>query len=188
MFLKNHPILGTLHGMSMSSVHRYFHDKFGPLLKLPGMMGKPDILITLDPQQYDKVFRTEGTWPYRRGIEIFDHYRTKIRPEVFQGFGGLVSDQGETWHKMRTAVNPVMLKPATVRSYVPKVDQIATDFLQKMHLMRDSNNEMPAEFGTELSLWALESIGMIALDRRLNVMSFDRDEDAELLVKVIAMH
>lgn len=170
--------------MQMSAVHRHFHDQFGPLLKLPGMMGKPDILITLDPQQYDKVFRTEGAWPYRRGIETFDHYRTKVRPEVFKGFGGLVSDQGETWHKMRTAVSPVMLRPATVRSYVPTVDSIAREFLQKMHMLRDAKDEMPADFGTELSLWALESIGMIALDRRLNVLSFERDEEAQKLVQV----
>lgn len=170
----------------MSEVHRHFHELFGPVLKFPGIgiMGKPDIVINLDPQQYEKVFRNEGPWPNRRGIEIFDYYRTKLRPDVFKGFGGLVSDQGETWHKMRTAVNPVMLRPATVRSYLPTVDDIAKEFVQKMHILRDANNEMPADFGTELSMWALESVGMIALDRRLNVMSFERDEDSEKLVKV----
>lgn len=168
----------------MYDVHHRFYELFGPLVKFPGMMGKPDILINLDPQQYDKVFRTEGPWPYRRGIETFNHYRTVVRPEVFEGYGGLVSDQGETWHKMRTAVNPVMLRPATVRSYVPSVDQIAREFVKKIHVLRDANEEMPADFGTELSLWALESIGMIALDKRLGVMSFERDEDAERLIKV----
>lgn len=168
----------------MRSVHRHFHDLFGPLVKFPGLMGKPDTIIALDPQQYDKVFRTEGPWPFRRGIETFNHFRTEVRPDVFQGYGGLVSDQGETWHNMRTAVSPVMLRPATVRSYVPKVDDIAREFVQKIQLLRDDKCELPADFGTELSLWALESIAMIALDRRLNVMSFQPDEDGQKLVQV----
>jgi hypothetical protein len=30
---------------------------------------------------------------------------------------------------MRTLVNPVMLKPATVKLYVPQVDEIAKEFV-----------------------------------------------------------
>lgn len=149
------------------------------------MLDKPSMVICLEPKNYEIVFRTEGSWPIRRGIETFNYYRETVRPDIFQGFSGLVNDQGETWHQMRTAVNPVMLRPLTVKAYIPAVDQVAIEFVQKMHVLRDANEEMPADFGTELSLWALESIGMIALDRRLGVMAFERDEESEKLLQVI---
>lgn len=168
----------------MADLHKYLHNKFGPLVRFPSLLDKPSMVICLDPKNYEVVFRTEGAWPNRRGIETFRHYREKIRPEVFHGYGGLVNDQGETWYKMRTAVNPVMLRPLTVKAYVPAVDQVAREFVEKMHVLRDANEEMPADFGRELSLWALESIGMIALDRRLGVMVFERDDEAEKLITV----
>ena len=37
--------------------------------------------------------------------------------------------QNEGWHKMRTIVNPVMLKPATVKLYVPQVDEVTKEFV-----------------------------------------------------------
>lgn len=31
---------------------------------------------------------------------------------------------------MRTIVNPVMMKPATIKLYVPQVDAVSKDFIQ----------------------------------------------------------
>lgn len=176
--------VGDMNGIPMADLHKYLYKNFGPLVRFPSLLDKPSMVISLDPKNYEIIFRTEGTWPVRRGIETFKHYREKIRPDVFHGYGGLVNDQGETWAKMRTAVNPVLMRPLVVKAYIPSVDQVAREFVQKMHGLRDVNDELPADFGTEMSLWALESIGMIALDRRLGVMGTDRDEEAQKLVTV----
>lgn len=160
-------------------------DKYGPLSRLPGMLGKPDMVFTFDPAHFEPVYRTEGVWPQRRGLASFTYYRTEVRPDVFKGMGGLVSDQGATWHRLRSAVNPAMMAPKVAKSYVPAVDAVTRDFLRKVHMLRDADDELPANFGTELNLWSLESIGAIALDRRLGVMAFERDADAELLIKTV---
>lgn len=37
--------------------------------------------------------------------------------------------QDEDWYKMRTVVNPVLMKPGIVRRYIPQVDEISKDFI-----------------------------------------------------------
>lgn len=176
---------GVYHKVQPAVFNRLLSDQYGQLCRLPGLLGKPDMVFCFDPSYFGTIYRTEGIWPRRHSLESFAYYRTKVRPDVFKGMGGLVSDQGETWHKLRSAVNPVMLPPKVAKSYIPAIDAVTRDFMNKIHLLREDNGEMPATFGTEMSLWALESIGVIALDRRLGVLSFERDEDAELLIKTV---
>lgn len=147
-------------------------------------MGKRDLIFTFDPKNFEKVFRTEGTWPARRGKDAFEHYRKIIRPEVFKGMGGLFGDQGEQWLKMRLATNPIMMQPQIVRSYIEPIDEVAKEFVTKIKQMRNVDDEMPDEFGTELCQWALETICLIALDQRLGVISIDKNPEAASLIKV----
>lgn len=112
------------------------------------------------------------------------HYRKQVRTDVFKNIGGLISEQGQPWASFRSKVNPVMLQPKTVKTYIPQVDAVAVDFLESVKASRDTNNELPADFGISLNKWALESIGVIALDQRLGVLVED-DPDAQLLIKSI---
>lgn len=110
-------------------MHRLFQQDFGDLVRFPGILGRKDTVMTFLPDDFEKVFRTEGPWPNRRGLASFVHYRKEVRPEVFKGLGGLVSEQGENWQKFRSIVNPVLLQPKTVRSYVGKLDEISREFM-----------------------------------------------------------
>lgn len=125
-------------------------DEYGGILRLPGILGNDPVIMVTDPKDFEFVLRNEGVWPYRRGIATFNHYRKNIRPDVFQNMGGLISESGEAWGKMRTAVNPIMLKPATVNAYTPVVDEISIEFCDRIKILRDSNNELPAKFLYEL--------------------------------------
>ncbi len=158
--------------------------EYGNLLRLPGSFGRRDIIFTYIPNDFETVFRTEGVWPYRRPIFAFDHFRRNVRPEEFKNNGGLVNDQGEVWGNMRSAVNPVMLKPKTVRAYIPAIDDVAKDFVAKMKTISDENQEMPATFGYELNKWALESIAVIALEQRLGVITNDSDPEVQKIIQV----
>lgn len=175
---------GKFSKLGVRDLHKRILVEYGPLVKFPGLFGKPTMVISYDPAHFEKVFRTEGVWPVRRGIYTFGYYRQKVRPEVFKGYAGLVSDQGETWSKMRTAVNPVMMQPRVIKSYVEPVDTVAREFVAKMRQMRDGNGEMPDDFAQELNQWSLESIGVIALEQRLGVMADVRLPETEAVIKV----
>ena len=168
----------------MLEMQRKIQSEYGNLVKMPGVLGKHDIVFVSDPAHVEKVFRTEGLWPVRRGMDTFEYYRKEIRPEVFKDMGGLISDQGEKWFKLRSIANPVMLQPKIVNSYIPVVDGVAQDFIKKIKLIKDEKDEMPDDFGNELNQWGLESIGTIALDQRLGVMSFEQTPESQKLIRV----
>lgn len=168
----------------MIDLQMKLHEEYGSVIRLPGMFGRRDIIFTFDPKDFEKVYRTEGIWPERRGLETFAYYRKKVRPELFKDMGGLISEQGKQWSDLRSKVNPVMLQPKTVKSYIPPVDEVACEFLAQTIEKRDANNELPADFGYQLNKWALESIGVIALDQRLGVLS-ENDPTAKRLTKSV---
>ena len=56
------------------------------------MFGRPEMVLTFSVNDAEKLFRFEGQFPYRRGIETFAYYRQKIRPDIFAEYGGLGSE------------------------------------------------------------------------------------------------
>lgn len=162
----------------MSDFSRIMHEEYGKITKLPTMLGNQGYILLYDPNDFELVFRNEGIWPVRRGMETFDVYRKKVRADLFKNHGGLISDQGASWSKMRTTVNPILLKPSTVNTYVPVVDEISIEFIERLKSLRSKDSETPANFGYELNKWSLESITAIALDQRLNVMNSVESEDS----------
>ena len=55
-----------------------------------------------------------------------------------------------------------------------------------MKKLRDSNNEMPADFQNYMNTWSLESVVAVALERRLHILDgTSKDEKALLLIKEI---
>lgn len=182
-----HFTVGKYHDKEPLDMHASLNKEYGNILRFPGSFGRKDIIFTYDPNDFETVFRTEGVWPYRRPLFVFDYFRKNVRPEVYKNSGGLVNDQGETWGHMRSVVNPVMLKPNTVRAYIPAIDDVAGDFVAKIKSMGDENQEMPANFGFELNKWALESIALIALETRLGVITNDNDPEVQKIIQVKAL-
>lgn len=163
-------------------MHRGMRKKFGDVVKIPGMLGRKNMLLTFDPVIFETVFRTEGTYPVRRGLETFIYYRKKVRPDVFRGTGGLLSEHGQTWLDFRSIANPILLPPKAVRLYVDKVDQVTQEFMQLIRSIRNPTTfETEYKFGYNLKCWALESIGIIALDERLGTMEGETDESQKII-------
>lgn len=78
-----------------------------------------------------------------------------------------------------------MMQPKTVKSYIPVVQAIADEFVERIRSIRDENLEVPADFSNETNKWALESISSIALDQRLNLMrDHDPNSDGQQLISV----
>lgn len=167
-------------------MHRAMRNDFGDVVRIPGLLGRADTLLAFKPCIFEKVFRTEGQFPRRRGLETFIYYRKKWRPEIFGDTGGLLSEHGAKWLDVRSKVNPVMLQPKVVKMYVEKVDQVAIEFLDKMRMMRNKESqEMPDNFGHELNCWALETIGVIALDQRLGILHDAQHVHGQTIINVM---
>ncbi|XP_052864320.1 cytochrome P450 CYP12A2-like [Anopheles cruzii] len=176
---------GRYAGLPVIEFHQRLREDFGDLVRIPGLMGKPDVVLSYKPADYEKVFRTEGIWPVRRTLDTFTYYRTKVRPEIFGETGGLANEQGEKWQKTRTITNPVLMQPKTVGLYVDQVDEIAREFMTIIGGLRDAKNELPADFDQWLNRWALETIGVLALDTRFGVLHADPLGHAKTIITLV---
>ncbi|KAG4080699.1 hypothetical protein HA402_013229 [Bradysia odoriphaga] len=176
---------GKYHNLHFFEMNKALYKDYGTIFKFPGLFGKPDKIFTFDPKDMETVFRNEGQWPVRQGIDTFDYYRKKVRPDIFTKGSGLVSDHGEPWAKLRSAANPIMMKPKVVKAYIPGIDCVAKDFIDKIKTLRDEKNEMPDDFQNEMNKWSLESIALIALEHRLGLITRDDDPENQKLINAV---
>ncbi|XP_053673839.1 cytochrome P450 CYP12A2-like [Anopheles nili] len=176
---------GRYAGIDFIDVHRLFRKDYGTILRLPGMMGRKEVVLSFLPEDFEIVYRTEGVQPERHGFETMAYYKHRVRPDIFKGMGGLVTDQAESWQKTRTIVNPVMMQPKTLKRYVEQVDEVAREFMTIVSNFRDENYEAPADFARWINRWALETIGMIALDTRFGVLNSDTSGGEKQLVGLV---
>lgn len=81
-----------MHNSTLIDLHNVLREEYGDIFLIKGMMDKPNIVFTYIPADIEKVYRTEGIWPVRIGLETFTYYRKKVRPDIFKDVGGLVSE------------------------------------------------------------------------------------------------
>ena len=106
----------------------------------------------------DRVFRSEGKFPERPGFESLKHYRKK-RIEQFSAEGILIA-KGDDWWRIRSKAQVPFLKTKNVEHYLPVLGDIAEEFVDRIRLIRQANNEMKPDFINEMYRWALECINL----------------------------
>ncbi|CRL03628.1 CLUMA_CG016420, isoform A [Clunio marinus] len=176
---------GKYYKISPSELIKQWRNSYGTIATLPGFFGVPSLVITYLPDDIEKVFRTEGKFPNRRPLESILYFRKHERPDLYPAGAGLIVTQGQEWYDFRTKVQQIMMQPRATKVYIPGIDGVACDFIKKIREIRDENNETPADFWETLTLWALESIGIIALDTRLGAMDNPEATKITELIKII---
>lgn len=163
------------------------YQEYGPIVNMPGVFGKSDLIFLFEPQLVEQVCRSEGPDPVRKGLEIYEHYRKIIRPDLFKGMGGLGVDQGKQWRACRTIANPLLMSPNVIKQYLPAVDFVAQQFVKRIKIIRNENNcEMPENFSSELHRWSFKSVAsVVMMDLRLGDIIDDNNPENEEIVEVI---
>ncbi|XP_037945860.1 probable cytochrome P450 12a4, mitochondrial [Teleopsis dalmanni] len=151
-------------------------EDYGDVFLMPAMLGREAILITHNPEDFERVFRNEGIWPLRPGSKALRYHREKHRADFFENIEGLISTQGEKWGNFRSAVNPVLMQPKNVKLYLQKMSQVNCDFVDRIKEIRDPRTlEVPDNFEEEINRWTLESVSIVALDKQLGLLKENRD-------------
>ncbi|KAJ8724863.1 hypothetical protein PYW07_015821 [Mythimna separata] len=177
------PIIGQLHHFMFGGVFTNMEDPktvtrltetYGPIIRLDSIFGKPPLLFLSDPESVAFILRSENWMPIRPDLESLEYYRKYYKKNKKAGQGnkfqttGLSTENGKEWKEFRSTVNPVMLQPKTIKLYTAVIDEVAQDMIARMKANRDDNNMIKKDFYKEMNLWALESIGTVALGCRLN--------------------
>ncbi|KAJ8868213.1 hypothetical protein PR048_032022 [Dryococelus australis] len=74
----------------MARVSQLLHQQYGDVVRLSGLVGRPDLLFVYDADETERVYRHEGTTPYRPSMPCLVYYKSIIRYHFFGRLAGLV--------------------------------------------------------------------------------------------------
>ncbi|XP_063635636.1 cytochrome P450 CYP12A2-like [Cydia splendana] len=146
------------------------------------------MIVLFDVKAIEHVLRSENSMPIRPGFESLAYYRHRHNKTYDpKRLTGLITDHGENWKEFRLKVNSVMLQPKTIKLYTDVLEKVSTDMVERIKSLRDENNMITKNLDIEMNLWALESIGVVALGTRLNCFdpNLPADSPARKLIQNI---
>ncbi|XP_023942758.2 cytochrome P450 CYP12A2 [Bicyclus anynana] len=178
---------GWLHDRPIE-LQELLYKNYGPIVRLDGNLGFPPITFIFDPEAAIRLFRKEDPLPVRPGFDSIVYYRRHFYNKHEDDPIGLILDQGEVWKKLRSLVNPVMLQTKTIKLYANVMAEVADEMVERLKSKRNTQNMIEANLFTELNLWALESVGVVALGDRLNCLDPNLPDDSPAKKLIVAVH
>ncbi|GFU40842.1 cytochrome P450 302a1, mitochondrial [Nephila pilipes] len=123
------------------------------------------------------IYRNDGKYPLRKSHEVIAKYR-RDRPHLYNSVG-LGPGMGAEWYHLRRML-PSAVGGNVYLPFRSELEEVVDDFIDLAQSKLDENGEV--ELLPLLFRWAFESIGVIALNRRLNALSKVWNEEAENLI------
>ncbi|XP_029039888.1 probable cytochrome P450 301a1, mitochondrial [Osmia bicornis bicornis] len=179
------PFIGDYKIHEVDQVSKKLHNEYGDIVKIEGLLGRPDMVFIYDANEIERIFRQEERMPYRPSMPSLNYYKHVLRKEFFNEHAGVIAVHGESWYNFRSKVQKVMLQPQTARMYVNSIEEASTAFLKRIRKIRDKNDEVPDDFLNEIHKWSLESIASVALDVRLGCLDDDANIETQQLIDAV---
>lgn len=156
--------LGTIDPHKTMDTLKHWHGQYGSIVK-ETLLGHT-VIHVFDPEAVQTVYANEDKWPRIEPLaETTQLYRLKTGMSP-----GLGNSNDEEWYRIRSAVQQLMMRQKEVEKFLPSVDPVSIDFVDRIKKLRDSNKEVP-DFASELGRWSLETAGMNAFGMRLGYLT-----------------
>ncbi|KAL1110327.1 hypothetical protein AAG570_007860 [Ranatra chinensis] len=175
------PIVGSYKVSEVDKVSKLLHETFGDIVRISGIIGRPDMVFLFDADEIEKLFREEGQTPHRPSMPSLNYYKHVLRKDVFGEDAGVIAVHGEGWYKFRTKVQQTMLQPRTAKLYISTIEETVDSFIDRIEKIKDTNSEVPGDFLSEIHNWSLESLARIALDVKLGCLKESSEETEEII-------
>ncbi|XP_007227997.3 cytochrome P450 [Astyanax mexicanus] len=143
------------------------HSKiYGPLWK--SKYGPLVIVNVATAELIEQVLRQEGRHPIRTDMPHWRTYR-EIRKHAY----GPLTEIGAEWQRIRSILNPRMLKPKHVSSYTNAINEVVSDFIEKVAWLRATtgNGVMVPDVAGELYKFAFEGISSVLFETRMGCLN-----------------
>ena len=121
-----------------------------------------------DFKDIDTILRTPSKFPLRPPNEADVIYR-QSRPQYYNNIG-MVNENGENWHFLRSRLTPPLTSPATLKHYATHMDGIAQDLVNLIRHTKDSLDSTVTNFKELIYKTSLEAVCMVALERRMGFL------------------
>ncbi|XP_028250015.1 cytochrome P450 [Parambassis ranga] len=143
------------------------HSKiYGPLWK--SKYGPLVVVNVASAELIEQVLRQEGRHPVRTDMPHWRGYRA-LRNQAH----GPLTEMGAKWQRIRSILNPRMLKPKHVSSYTNTINEVVTDFISRVAWLRETGGQgvMVHDLTGELYKFAFEGICSVLFETRMGCMN-----------------
>ncbi|KAL6258761.1 hypothetical protein P5V15_010709 [Pogonomyrmex californicus] len=179
------PYIGNFEIQAIDKISKRLHAQYGNIVKIEGLLGRPDMVFVYDANEIERIFRREEKMPHRPSMPSLDYYKHVLRKDFFKDNPGVIAVHGESWYNFRSKVQQVMLQPRIARMYISAIEEASMAFLRRIAKIRDQKLEVPDDFLNEMHKWSLESIARVALDVRLGCLDDDADAETQKLINAL---
>ncbi|XP_060083014.1 probable cytochrome P450 CYP44 [Ylistrum balloti] len=150
--------------------------QYGSIMK--ETIGKSTAVRLFDPDDIQTVYKHEGVWPHIVPIlESSKKYRESRN--MSPGLGNI---NGEVWSTLRKAIQPVMMRLQDVAEFLPYVNEVADDVIDKIDNMVDNTGSIP-HFNNLMARWNLETAARICFDQRLGALDEGTDSHSQRMIQ-----
>ncbi|KAK9872098.1 hypothetical protein WA026_016143 [Henosepilachna vigintioctopunctata] len=179
------PFVGGFQIEHIDKVCKSLYGKYGKIVKLEGLIGRPDMLFLFDPDLIERVFRQEDSMPFRPSMPSLAYYKHNYKKDVFGESGGVIAVHGEDWQNFRSKVNQFMLQPGVANQYIDSINDASNQFIERIEILKDEREEVPDDFLNEIHKWSLESLARIALDIKLDCLAENPNRQTQRLIDAV---
>ncbi|KAK1165445.1 cytochrome P450 27C1-like [Acipenser oxyrinchus oxyrinchus] len=153
---------------------------YGPIWR--SKFGPFDVVNVATADLIAQVIRQEGKYPVRTYLPHWKEYRD-MRGQAY----GLHVDKGPEWYRIRSALNPKMLKLREVSAYAPVVNEVVTDLLHRIYRLREQSPDGTAvqNLAGELYKFGFEGISSILFEARLGCLNEEIPEDTQKFIRAV---
>lgn len=169
--------LGLYNILEYHKVLPWLYKKYGPIVK--EKYGKETIIHVFEPDDAKTIYQNEGHSPRVVPLqETIQLYRERMGMSL-----GLGNMNGDEWYRLRKAVRHLMLRPKDVQHFLPKLDVLGNDIIERIMQDKDPDSHEVTDLQMLLGKWSQESSGLVCYDTRLG--SLDRNDGERLAESVI---
>ncbi|KAJ3224569.1 hypothetical protein HK099_008250 [Clydaea vesicula] len=154
------------------------HEKHGPIFRFNfapgGSTAAPDQISITDTNVTAEIYRNEveGQVPHRPLLQAFKRYREyKGLPQSLVN-----TNDDKEWRTQRQVINERLFSPAIAKTYIPRLDFIAKDFVSRISLRNPKDENYAKDINNDIFGFSLEAISSIVFGKRLGTLSADPNE------------
>ncbi|XP_018408082.1 PREDICTED: sterol 26-hydroxylase, mitochondrial-like isoform X4 [Nanorana parkeri] len=139
-----------------------FKKKYGPISKTS--LGVYSAVQITDADLLETLLRQEGKYPMRADKHPWKDYRYLRNLAC-----GPLTEEGHRWYTLRTVLNKRMLKPAEAALYNGAMNEVVTDFLSSLDVLRKEtpSGVMVNDIANIFYRFAFEGISYILFETRI---------------------
>lgn len=70
---------------------RRLHEEYGDIVKVEGLLNRPDMVFLYDADEIERIFRQEERMPHRPKMPSLDYYKHNLRKDIFSDNPGVIA-------------------------------------------------------------------------------------------------